>query len=125
MFEDNCTDEYTERISTTTFLDLDGFQSAQQICTQYLLPELSDGRSEVSGIHSSPECLVLAESILNAIFCVPFVVAACPGELRLKALEQVVQAPGQNHNVVDVQQRNDHDGRVADTCTKTEMAKLS
>lgn len=104
---------------------MNGLQSALQICTQYLLPELSDRRSEVSGICSPPECLVLAEGILHAIFCVPFVVAACPGELWLKALEQVVQAPGQNHNVVDVQQRNNHDGRIADTCTMKGMPTVS
>ncbi len=92
---------------------------------EYLLPELCDGGSKVSGIHSPPECLVLAEGILHTIFCVPFVVAACPGKLWLKALEQVVQAPGQNHNVVDVQQRNDHYGRIADTCTKRGMVTLS
>lgn len=90
----------------------------QQIHMKYLLPELSDGRGEVSGICSCPECLVLAEGVLHAVVRVPFVVAACPGEFWLKALEQVVQAPGQDHNVVDVQERNDHDGCVADTCTQ-------
>lgn len=83
-----------------------------------LLPELGDGRGEVSSICSRPECLILAEGILHAVLRVPFVVAACPGELWLKALEQVVQAPGQDHNVVDVQQRNDHNGCVADTCAE-------
>lgn len=92
---------------------------------EYLLPELSDGGSEVSGVRSHPECLVLAEGILHTIFCVPFVVAACPGKLWLKALEQVVQAPSQNHNVVDVQQRNNHYGRIADTCIKKGMVTLS
>lgn len=92
---------------------------------KYLLPELSDGGSEVSGVCSRPECLVLAEGILHTIFCVPFVVAACPGKLWLKALEQVVQAPGQNHNVVDVQQGNDHYGCIADTCAKRGIVTLS
>lgn len=34
----------------------------------------------------------------------------------MEGLEQVIQAPSQNHNVVDVQQGNDHDGSIADTC---------
>lgn len=84
----------------------------------YLLPEFSDGGSEVSGICIGPEGLVFAKGVLNAVFGVPFVVAACPGKLWLKALEQVVQTPGQDDNVVDVQQRNDHNGCIADTCTK-------
>lgn len=90
----------------------------QQIHMKYLLPELSDRRGEVSGICSCPECLVLAEGVLHAVVRVPFVVAACPGEFWLKALEQVVQAPGQDHNVVDVQERNNHNGCVADTWTQ-------
>lgn len=100
--------------------------TSQLVYMKYLLPELSDGGCEVSGICSHPECLVLAEGVLHAIGCVPFVIAACPGELWLKALEQVVQAPGQDHDVVDVQQRNDHNGCIADTCAKkSEVAILS
>lgn len=83
---------------------------------RYSLPELSDWRSEVGSVHSPPEGLVLAECILDTVLCVPRVIAAGPRELRLKALEQVVQTPGQDHDVVDVQQGNDHNGSIADTC---------
>ena len=34
-------------------------------------------------------------------------------------LEQVVEPPGQDHDVVDVEQRHDHHGCVADSCIRT------
>lgn len=46
---------------------------------------------------------VLAECILYTVLSVPCVIAAGPGKFRTEGLEQVVQAPSQNHNVVDVQ----------------------
>lgn len=84
----------------------------------HLLPELSDRGGEVSGVGSSQQCLVLAQGVFHAVLSVPWLVTLGPGQLRLEALEQVVEAPGQDHNVVDVEQGDDHNGGVADTCVK-------
>lgn len=65
---------------------------------------------------------VLAECILYTVFCVPLIVAAGPGKFRTEGLEQVVQAPSQNDNIVDVQQGNNHNGSIADTCMETVKA---
>lgn len=75
---------------------------------KYSLPELSDRRGKVGNIGRQPKCLVLADCVLHTVFCVPGLFAFCPGELRLKALKQVVESPGQDHNVVNVQQRYNH-----------------
>lgn len=69
----------------------------------YSLPELSDGGGKVGNIGSQPEGLVLANRVLHTVLCVPGLFAFCPGKLRLKALKQVVESPGQDHDVVDVQ----------------------
>lgn len=70
--------------------------------SEYSLPELSDRGGEVGNIGCQPKGLVLADRVLHTVLCVPGLLALCPGELRLKALEQVVEAPGQDHDVVDV-----------------------
>lgn len=46
--------------------------------------------------------------------CVPVVSAAGPGQLGGKAVEEVEDGPGENHNVVHVEMSLDHLGRVAD-----------
>lgn len=43
-------------------------------------------------------------------------VAVGPGELRLEGVEQVVCGPGQDDDVVYVQEGHDDDGGIADTC---------
>ena len=70
---------------------------------EYSLPEFSNGGGEVGDIGSQPECLVLADCVLHTVYCVPRLIAFGPGEVRLKALKQVVESPGQDHDVVDVQ----------------------
>lgn len=82
------------------------------------LPELDDRGGEVSGVGRSHQCLVLAQDVLHAVLSVPRLVALGPGQLRLEALEQVVEAPGQDHNVVDVEQGYNDNGGVANTCVK-------
>lgn len=71
--------------------------------SDYLLPELSDRGGEVGNVGCQPQGLVLADCVLYTEFCVPRLFAFCPRELRLKALKQVVESPGQDHDVVDVQ----------------------
>ena len=70
--------------------------------SEYSLPELSDRGGKVGNVGCQPKGLVLADCVLYTEFCVPGLLAFCPGELRLKALKQVVQSPGQDHNVVDI-----------------------
>lgn len=79
------------------------------------LPELSDRGGKVGDVGCQPHCLVLADRVLYAAVRVPGLLAFGPGKLRLKALEQVVQSPGQDHDVVDVQKRHDHERGIADT----------
>lgn len=83
---------------------------------EYSLPELGDWGSKVSNIGRQPEGLVLAYRVLHTVFCVPRLLAFRPRKLGLKALKEVVESPGQDHDVVDVQKRDDHDRSVADTC---------
>lgn len=68
------------------------------------------------GAHGGPEALVLAHDVLQALGRVPAVVAVRPGQVPLEGVEQVVGGPGQDDDVVHVQQRHDHDGGVADSC---------
>lgn len=79
------------------------------------LPELSDRGGKVGEVGRQPQCLVLADRVLYAALRVPGLLAFGPGKLRLKALEQVVESPGQDHDVVDVQKRHDHERGIADT----------
>lgn len=81
-----------------------------------LLPELGDRRGEVAGTQRDPQALVLAHSVFHTLGCVPAVVAVCPGQLRLEGLEQVVSGPGQDDDIVDVQEGHDHNGGIADAC---------
>lgn len=86
------------------------------VCTcDNSLPELSDRGGKVGDVGCQPHCLVLADRVLYAALRVPGLLAFGPGKLRLKALEQVVESPGQDHDVVDVQKRHDHERGIADT----------
>lgn len=79
------------------------------------LPELSHGRGEVGDVGREPEGFVLADGVLHAVGGVPAVVTACPRQLSLQTLQQVIQTPSQDHDVVDVQQGHDHNGCVANS----------
>lgn len=46
--------------------------------------------------------------------CVPVVAAAPPGQVDSEAAEEVEEGPGQDDNVVDVEEDDDHLGGVAD-----------
>lgn len=81
-----------------------------------LLPELDDRRGEVGGLKGDPETLIPTQGVLHALWCVPAVVAVGPGKLLLEGLEQVVCGPGQDNNVVHIQQGHDDDGCVANAC---------
>lgn len=50
--------------------------------------------------------------------CVPVVSTAGPGQLGGKAVEEVEDCPGQDHDVVDVEMSLNHLRRIADTWTK-------
>lgn len=80
------------------------------------LPKLCDGGGKVGGVGRQPQARVFADRVLHTVFCVPELLALGPGQLRLETLQQVVESPGQDHDVVDVQKRHDDEGRVSDTC---------
>lgn len=82
---------------------------------EYLLPELCDWRGEVSGIQWYPEGFVLPESVFHAGRRVPLLVAVCPWQDALERLEQVVESPGQDHNVVHVQKGHNHYGSITNS----------
>lgn len=69
-----------------------------------LLPEFSHGRGEVGEVTADTQREVLPQPVLDAVFSVPTVAAASPGQIALEGLEEVVDPPGEDHNVVDVQQ---------------------
>ena len=81
-----------------------------------LLPELGDRRSEVLGAEGDPQAFVLAHRVFHTLRRIPAVVAVCPGQLRLEGLEQVVGGPGQDDDIVYIQEGHDHDGGIADAC---------
>lgn len=81
----------------------------------YSLPKLRDRRGEVSGIQWYPERLVLPESVFHAGRRVPLLVAVCPGQDALERLEQVVEPPGQDHDVVHVQKGHNHYGSITNS----------
>lgn len=93
--------------------------------SQHSLPELGYRGGKVGDVGGEPQGLVSADRVLHAEFRVPGLLALGPGELRLEALEQVVEPPGQDHHVVHVQQGHDHHGGVADTCRAAEGRIMS
>lgn len=52
---------------------------------------------------------------LDAAGRVPGVVARGPRQHRVEGLDQVVEAPGQDHDVVGVAEEHDHHRGVAET----------
>ena len=90
-----------------------------------LLPELDDRGGEVGGAVGDPEALVLPQGVLQAVGCVPAVVAFGPGELRLEGLEQIVHGPGEDDDVVYVQEGHNHDGGIADACERGQARRES
>lgn len=97
---------------------------------RYSLPELDDGRAGVSqvgagqvgsahgGVGQAGVGTVQVVEGLQAVGRVPFVVTSGPGEGGAKGPDQVVEAPGQNHDVISVAEKHDDHGGVAQTCTE-------
>lgn len=81
----------------------------------YLLPKLCDRRGEVSGIQWYPERFVLPESVFHTGGRVPLLVAVCPWQHALERLEQVVESPGQDHDVVHIQKGHNHYGSITNS----------
>lgn len=46
--------------------------------------------------------------------CVPLMVAASPGKVDAEAAEEVEEGPGQDDDVVDVEEDDNHLGGIAD-----------
>lgn len=53
---------------------------------------------------------------LDAAGRVPLVVAGGPRERGGEGLDQVVEAPGQHHDVVGVTEKHNHHGGITQTC---------
>lgn len=81
----------------------------------YLLPKLCDRRGEISGIQRYPKRFVLPESVFHTGRRVPLLVAVCPWQDALERLEQVVESPGQDHDVVHVQKGHNHYGSITNS----------
>lgn len=80
-----------------------------------MFPKLCDGGGKVGGVGGNPNCFVLAVGVLNALISVPGLIALGPGQLWLETLEQVVETPGEDDDVVDIQEGYNHNGGVANT----------
>lgn len=90
---------------------------------QNSLPELDDGWSRVSqfgaghiaadgSVSEAAVSTVLVTKDLDAAGRVPFVITGGPGQDAVKGLDQVVEAPGQHHDVVGVAEKHDHHGGI-------------
>lgn len=86
----------------------------------YLLPKFCDRRGEVSGIQRYPKRFVLPESVFHAGWRVPLLVAVCPWQDTLERLEQVVESPGQDHDVVHIQKGHNHYGSITNSWQESE-----
>lgn len=79
------------------------------------LPKFCNRGGKVGSVDRQPQGLVFADGVLHTGVGVPGLLALGPGELRLETLQQVVEPPGQDHDVVDVQERHDDERRISDT----------
>lgn len=90
------------------------------------LPELNDGGAGVGqlgtghvptdgDVGQAGILAVLMVEGLDAHGRVPDVVTAGPGQGGTERLDQIVEAPGQNHDVVGVTEEDDHHGGIAQT----------
>lgn len=50
---------------------------------------------------------------LDAVLCVPWVVAGGPGQRGIEGLYEVVETPGKYHDVVCVTEEHNHHGGIA------------
>lgn len=100
------------------------FSLSQHLCAQRALvhvarnnslPKFRNRGGKVGSVDCQPQGLVFADGVLHTGVCVPGLLALGPGELRLKTLQQVVEPPGQDHDVVDVEERHDDERRISDT----------
>lgn len=93
---------------------------------QNSLPELDDGWScvcqlgtghvaDVGDVREGAVVAVLVTEGHDAVRCVPFIVTGGPGKGGVEGLDQVVEAPGQHHDVVGITEKHDHHGGVTQT----------
>lgn len=93
---------------------------------QHSLPEFDDGRPCVSQVGAGEVSAdghvgeagvsaVLVVEDLDAVGRVPCVVTGGPGEGGVKGLDQVVEAPGQHHDVIGITEKHNHHGGVTQT----------
>lgn len=96
------------------------------MCHQNSLPEFDDGRPCVSQVGAGEVSAdghvgeagvsaVLVVEDLDAVGRVPCVVTGGPGEGGVKGLDQVVEAPGQHHDVIGITEKHNHHGGVTQT----------
>lgn len=90
------------------------------------LPELDDGRAGVGQLATGQvpadgdvgQAGVLAFLVVKGLDAhggVPDVVAAGPRQGGAERLDEIVEAPGQHHDVVGVAEEHDHHGGVTQT----------
>lgn len=68
--------------------------------------------------NGSVMAVVVAED-LDAMFCVPRVVAGGPGQRSVEGLYEVIETPGQDHDVVRVTEEHNHHGRETKSWKKS------
>lgn len=92
-----------------------------ELCYRNLLPEFNDGRAalrqlltrqvtEAGVANGAILALIMAED-LDAGLAVPGIVTGWPGKCSAEGLHEVVEAPGQHHDVIGVAEEHyDHWG---------------
>lgn len=65
------------------------------------------------GVANGAVLAVVVAEDLDAVFGVPRVVAGGPGQRGIEGLYEVVETPGEYHNVVRVTEEHNHHGGVA------------
>lgn len=68
------------------------------------------------GVGKAGVLAVLVVEDLYAAGSVPLIVTGGPGQSRAEGLDQVVEAPGQNHDVVGVAEEHNHHGGKTKSC---------
>lgn len=69
------------------------------------LPELDDRGGGILGGHIHG---IIGLLEFHTVFCIPLMAAASPGEVSGEAAEEVEEGPGQDNDVVDIEEADDH-----------------
>lgn len=95
---------------------------------KHSLPKFNDRRTALGellarqvskwGVADGSVLAVALTKDLDAVFCVPRVVAGGPGQRGVEGLYEVIETPGQDHDVVRVTEEHNHHGGVTKSWKK-------